>query len=292
MLVTVSQIFQHIQGQLFGTQQAFPLEVFTERELMIKVNTSSQNRWLCRCRFVSFMSLNKLRKAVILPLLYSCYLSASIAIVDLNCGPVLQLGHSAIPLIKNMFLIAESYLKVISLLYGYHLTIFIPQTRLNRLISTPNEQEPETKTRCFPVFNLGCIQVRSLTNACCTSQLMFPNNVSRKGEIFNYSICGPKCPIPFHISLQWLKGKKREGSAPLQGQVITKERKKRLVGALVVFLPEPLFANVTYSLSEIIKCKTLWYSAFVLVLFFFLNLLIMLLLLFSPRLINLIFKQK
>lgn len=61
--------------------------------------------------------------------------------------------------------------------------------------------------------------------------MMFPNNVSRKGEIFNYSICGPKCPIPFHISLQWPEGKKREGSAPLQEQVITKERgENRLVG--------------------------------------------------------------
>lgn len=122
---------------------------------------------------------------------------------------------------------------------------------------------------------------------------MFPNNVSRKGEIFNYSICGPKCPIPFHISLQWPEGKKREGSAPLQEQVITKERER--IGLSVIFLPEPLFVNVTYSLSEIIKCKNffsevpLCVSSFF---FFFFNLLIMLLLLLFPRLINLIFKQK
>lgn len=83
--------------------------------------------------------------------------------------------------------------------------------------------------------------------------MMFPNNVSRKGEIFNYSICGPKCPIPFHISLQWPEGKKSEGSAPLQEQVITKESER--IGLSVIFLPEPLFVNVTYSLSEIIKCK-------------------------------------
>lgn len=33
------------------------------------------------------------------------------------------------------------------------------------------------------------------------------------------------------------------------------EQENRLVGAFVIFLPEPLFANVTYSLLEIIKCK-------------------------------------
>lgn len=77
---------------------------------------------------------------------------------------------------------------------------------------------------------------------------MFPNNVSRKGEIFNYGICGPKCPIPFHISLQWPNGEEREGSAPRQGWVIMKERER--IGWLVISLPELLFVNVTDSLSD------------------------------------------
>lgn len=35
----------------------------------------------------------------------------------------------------------------------------------HHLIFTPNEQQPETKTRGLPVFNRRCIWVRSLTNA-------------------------------------------------------------------------------------------------------------------------------
>lgn len=77
---------------------------------------------------------------------------------------------------------------------------------------------------------------------------MFPNKVSRKGEIFNYVICGPKCPIPFHSCLLWPNCEEKEGSAPREGGVIMKERER--IGLLVISLPELLFVNVTDSLSD------------------------------------------
>lgn len=64
----------------------------------------------------------------------------------------------------------------------------------------------------------------------------------------------PSVQFPFISVSSDLKGRK-EGSAAGEGNYAG-EGEKRLVGALVIFLPEPLFANVTYSLSEIIKCKT------------------------------------
>lgn len=112
---------------------------------------------------------------------------------------------------------------------------------------------------------------------------MFPNKVSRKGEIFNYGICGPKCPIPFHIRLQWPSGEEREGSSPRQGWVM-KERER--IGLLVISLPELLFVNVTDSLSD---NQMQDFSVMPLCFFFFI---MPLLLLLFPRLINLIFKQK
>lgn len=116
-------------------------------------------------------------------------------------------------------------------------------------------------------------------------EMMFPNSVSRKWEIFNYSICGPKCPIPFHISPWRPKREKKRGILfAARGGNYEGEQENRLVGDFSYLSPFCLCDTFIIGGNQM-QGFLVWYLCA------FFNLLIMLLLLF-PSLINLIFKQK